>query len=201
MLDYRAAVRADRPKAVVLAFSGNPGTSSHACIPDPNADYGRSELSTAYRSVLLAMGSFASRTGARVYLSAAPPRNPAVPEGWSGGVQHGYNGDPALNSMMQQLATSQRWHYDTGALRALTGPQGEWAAYLPCVPADGAGCVGGRVRVRAGGADAIHVDASGTNGADVPSAGSLRYAYGLLAEPLQDQGLHPRGLLEAPAPS
>jgi hypothetical protein len=190
-LSFRATVRSERPKSVVLAFTGNPGLSAEACVTDATSAYRLSDLVSAYRTALSAMGTYASSMGARVYLSATPARNPGVPEGWVDGSQHGYNGDPAFNSMMSELSRSQGWTYDTGAAAAISGPSLGWTLYLPCQPAAGVGCVDGHEQIRYGGADAIHCDAPGTNGHGAPSEGSLRYARGLLAMPLADQGLRP----------
>ena len=190
-LSFKAAVNADRPKAVVLAFTGNPGVSTHACISEPTTAYGLSEILAAYRGSLDAMGTFAATRGARVYLSATPARNPGVPEGWVDQEQQGYNGDPAFNTMMSELATSRGWTYDTGAAAAISGPGLGWTLYLPCEPANGMTCVDGKEQVRYGGSDAIHCDAPGTNGVGTPSDGSLRYAKGLLKEPLAALSVRP----------
>lgn len=184
-MSYRAVVRSRRPAAVVLAFTGNPGFTSTGCVPDGSGPYRLDQLVSAYRAALTAMGRMASDLGARVYLSAVPPRNPAVPEGWDGSTQRGYNGDPALNTMLEKLASAEGWIYDTTAARALSGPDGGWTLYLPCLPGE-AGCSQGRVQVRVGGTDTIHCDDPGTNGPASPSAGSLRYARGLLTRPLRD---------------
>ena len=61
------------------------------------------------------MGVYATARGARVFLSASPARNPGVPEGWTDGEQHGYNGDPAFNVMMSELASAHRWTVRTHA--------------------------------------------------------------------------------------
>jgi len=192
VLSFRTTVRSERPRAVVLAFTGNPGISAKACIADATGDYRLSDVVSAYRTALRSMGSFASAAGARVFLSATPARNPSVPEGWVDGNQQGYNGDPAFNSMMSELARSQGWTYDTGAAVAISGPGLGWTLYLPCQPTAGVACINGREQVRYGGPDAIHCDAPGTNGPGTPSQGSLRYARGLLTGPLAGQGLRPR---------
>ena len=191
-LSFRATVRSERPKSVVLAFTGNPGLSAKACITDATGAYRLSDVVSAYRTALSAMGTYASSMGARVYLSATPARNPGVPEGWVDGTQHGYNGDQAFNSMMTELSRSQGWTFDTGAAAAISGPGLGWTLYLPCQPAAGVDCIHGREQVRYGGTDAIHCDAPGTNGPGAPSDGSLRYARGLLTVPLADQGLRPQ---------
>jgi hypothetical protein len=189
LLSFRATVRSERPKSVVLAFTGNPGLSAKACITDATSAYRLSDLVSAYRTALRAMGTYATSMGARVFLSATPARNPSVPEGWVDGSQHGYNGDPALNTMMSELSRSQGWTYDTGAAAAISGPGLGWTLYLPCQPAAAVDCTDGHEQVRYGGADAIHCDAPDTNGPGAPSEGSLRYARGLLTMPLADQGL------------
>ena len=190
-LSYRLAVRSQHPRVVVLAFTGNPGISPAACIKEATADYRLSDILSAYRVALQAMGSFATRSGSRVVLSATPARNPDVPEGWVDQSQHGYNGDPAFNTMMSELASSQGWTYDTGGAAAISGPGLGWTLFLPCPSATEVGCVDGREQVRYGGSDAIHCDAPGTNGDGTPSRGSLRYARGLLVTPLADLGRAP----------
>ena len=191
-LSFRATVRSDRPKAVVLAFTGNPGLSAKACVTDPTGAYRLSDLVSAYRTALSEMGTYATSMGARVFLSATPARNPGVSEGWVDRSQHGYNGDPAFNSMMSGLSGSQGWTYDTGAAAAISGPGLGWTLSLPCQRAAGVDCIHGHEQVRYGGPDAIHCDAPGTNGPGAPSEGSLRYARGLLAMPLAGQGLRPQ---------
>lgn len=185
-LSYRSALEAAHPKAVVLAFTGNPGVSRHPCVANPSGDYTLGQLLDGYRSALTAMGAMAEAEGALVYLSAAPPRNPAVPEGWQGSVQYGYNGDPEINSMLSDLARAHGWIYDTSAAEAVSGPGMTWSLRLPCLPEDGGSCHDGQVQVRVGGTDAIHHDAPGANGEGTTSAGSLRYAKGLLGHPLAD---------------
>jgi hypothetical protein len=140
---------------------------------------------------LSAMGTFAARRGARVFLSASPARNPAVPEGWVHHKEQGYNGDPAFNTMMSGLASSHGWAYDTDAAAAISGPGLGWTTYLPCEPATDMNCIDGHEQVRYGGSDAIHCDAPGSNGFGTPSDGSLRFAHGLLTGPLAALGLQP----------
>jgi hypothetical protein len=190
-LSFTAALRSNRPKAVVLAFTGNPGTSANACIRHPSTAYRLSTIVSRYRSALLAMGDLAARAGARIYLSATPARNPSVPEGREDGVENGYNGDPAFNAMMSQLAAAERWSYDSDAAAAISGAGLGWTLTLPCQTAAGVPCTGGRQQVRYGGPDAIHCDAPGTNGPEAPSDGSLRFAHGLLVAPLAGLGRRP----------
>ena len=190
-LSFRAAVVSERPKAVVLAFTGNPGISAHACIRSASTPYTLQQTLAAYRRALRAMGTFAAARGARVFLSASPARNPSVPEGWTGTMQQGYNGDPAFNAMMSTLASSQGWTYNTEAAAAISGPGLGWTMYLPCQPVNKVNCVDGQEQVRYGGTDAIHCDAPGSNGIGAPSDGSLRFARGLLTGPLASQRLRP----------
>lgn len=189
-LSFRSTVVSERPSVVVLAFTGNPGVSVHACITMPTAPYSLSEILSTYRRSLRAMGAFAAERGAKIFLSASPARNPGVPEGWVHQVQEGYNGDPAFNVMMSGLASSEGWTYETAAAAAISGPGLGWTTYLPCQPAKGIDCIDGRQRVRFGGPDAIHCDAPGSNGTGAPSDGSLRFARGLLTPPLAALGLH-----------
>ena len=190
-LSFRAAISSEGPTAVVLAFTGNPGLSAHACVREPATAYSLSEILSAYRRSLSAMGTFAARRGVRVFLSASPARNPDVPEGWVDGKQQGYNGDPAFNAMMSGLAKSHGWHYTTDAAAAISGPGLGWTMYLPCRPTADRNCIDGHEQVRYGGSDAIHCDAPGSNGIGTPSDGSLRFAQGLLTAPLATAGLRP----------
>lgn len=197
-LSFKATMRSVRPKVVVLAFTGNPGVSDQACIRAPAAAYSLSTIVANYRSALRAMGTLATRAGAKVYLSATPARNPDVPEGWQDQSQHGYNGDPAFNTMMSTLASSMGWTFDTAAAAAISGPGLGWALYLPCQPHTSEACVHGREQIRYGGPDAIHCDAPGTNGTGTTSDGSLRFAHGLLVEPLATVGLRPLREINSP---
>ena len=190
-LSFRAAVDSKRPNVVVLAFTGNPGVSVHACITNPTTAYSLPEILAAYRRSLSSMGVFAASRGARVFLSATPARNPSVPEGWVGQTQEGYNGDSAFNAMMSELASSEGWTYETDAAAAISGPGLGWTTFLPCQPARGIACIDGHQQVRYGGTDAIHCDAPGSNGTGAPSDGSLRFARGLLTPPLAALGLRP----------
>ncbi len=197
-LSFQAAIGSERPAAVVLAFTGNPGLSAHACIPNPTTAYSLSEILSAYRRSFSAMGTFAAGRGARIFLSASPARNPSAPEGWVNHKQQGYNGDPAFNAMMSGLASSHGWTYDTDAAAAVSAPGLGWTMYLPCGPSNDLHCIDGHEQVRYGGSDAIHCDAPGSNGIGSPSDGSLRFAHGLLIGPLAALGLRPR---EMTAPS
>jgi hypothetical protein len=200
-LAFRAAVDVDRPKVVVLAFTGNPGISKNACITQPNTSYSLSDIVSRYRQSLSSMGTFATRMGARVILSATPARNPNVPEGWVDHSQHGYNGDQAFNVMMFQLGVAKHWTFDTQAVAAISGAGLGWTLYLPCRTAVDADCVNGRQQVRYGGPDAIHCDAPGTNGIGAPSEGSLRFAHGLLEAPLEALGRTPLRDVRSPSPA
>lgn len=187
-ISFRATLDFWRPRTVVFAFSGNAGVTGSPCFT-AGTDYRLAGLVAAYRRAIDAMGVYAANRGAAVYLSAAPPRNPAVPEGWVAGVQWGFNGDPAFNDMLSTLAAARGWTYDTGAAARLSGLAGDWTLRLPCVAADGPFCTGGTVQVRYGTTDPIHFDQPGTNGAASPSAGALRFAVGLVTRPLADQGV------------
>lgn len=191
---FRDSLSASRPRAVVLAFTGNPGFPGTGCVRDATGPYSLDALLAGYRVALTELGRTAAAVGARVYLAATPPRNPDTREGWDGTVEHGYNGDSALNRLLAGLAGERGWVYDDGAARQLSSAGGGWTVDLPCQPADGPACSTGRVRVRQGGTDPIHCDTPGTNGAGSPSAGSLRFAFGLLDRPLRDQGIQPQGL-------
>ena len=190
-LSFKSALETNKPKTVVLAFTGNPGLSVNACVPDPSSAYGLAEIVTRYREALSKMGTLAAQRGARAFFSASPARNPHVPEGWVDQIQHGYNGDKAFNTMMAQLAKARGWTYDTRAAASISGADLGWTLYLPCQSAKDADCIDGHQQVRYGGPDAIHCDAPGTNGSGAPSEGSLRFARALLIAPLATQGLTP----------
>lgn len=191
-LSYRKALGATSPRAVVLAFSGNPGLTAHACVPDGRGDYPLGQLLAAYRAALSRMGELAESVGAQVYLAAVPARNPDVFEGWDGTTQYGYNGDPAINTMLAALAKARGWIFDRGAEQALAGSGAGWTLRQPCLPGEVA-CHDGQAQVRMGDTDPIHCDAPGTNGPESPSAGSVRFAAGLLGAPLSDLGSLPPG--------
>jgi hypothetical protein len=129
-LAFKATVDVDRPKVVVFAFTGNPGTSKNACVPRSSTAYNLSEIVSRYRQSLTSMGDFAARMGARVILSATPARNPNVPEGWVNHNQHGYNGDPAFNIMMFELGVEKHWTVDIQAAAAISGAGLGWTLYL-----------------------------------------------------------------------
>ncbi len=187
--DFTQVFDAVRPATVSFAFTGNPGLSGPAggCV-DAGRPYPLADLLAEYRADLTAMATYASTRGAGVFFDASPPRNPATPPGHylgDGGLpQYGFNGVAELNQLYRSLASSVRgrargWRYDPGAAAAVSGRGLSWRAWLPCRASDH-GCVDGRVRVRAGGLDAIHLDEEG--------AGGARYAAGLVHMPLMAMG-------------
>jgi hypothetical protein len=187
--DFYRAVDRDRPAAVVLAFTGNPGLSGApaGCV-DADTQYPLAALLTSYRKALLEMARYATSRGARVYLAATPPRNPATPPGRyqtaPGRWGYGFNGVPALNALLQQLASSPEgvrhgWTYDTSAAASVSDPGLTWRLRLACQSWDGAACRDGTVQVRAGGWDSIHLDPGGH--------GAARYGMAITRVPLENQ--------------
>jgi hypothetical protein len=190
----RTVLYQDRPTVVVFAFTGNPGVGDEACVAGSDGYYPLSELIHSYRIALDEMGTAANQMGARVYLAATPPRNPAAPEGWDGTTENNYNGDQAINDMLYSLASTRGWVYDRTAAQQLSSPSGAWTLYLPCQPADGIECVDGLAQVREGGSDAIHCSRPRSDTVRSISSGSLRYAFGLLEQPLRFLGYRAAGL-------
>lgn len=189
--DFPALIRQIKPAAVVLAFSGNPGLDGtrYGCV-DANAHYSLDDLLATYRSNLTAMAAFATANGAKVYFAASPPRNPATPPGVyvaSNGEQgYGFNGDPAVNQLYQQIADSPQgvadgWVYDTSAAVAVSDLGMTWQLDETCMPWDVESCrlPAGTVQVRMGGHDSIHLDPYGN--------GAKRYAQGIIRQPLENQ--------------
>lgn len=188
-LSFEQAVDEHHPAAVVLAFSGNPGLSGPAagCV-DANTHYSLAALLASYRWALTDMASYASSQGARVYFSAAPPRNPATPAGAytaaGGRPGYGFNGVPALNTLYQEIVSSPEgtqndWTYDDAAAVAVSDAQLTWQLRLTCMPWDVFACRGGSVQVRAGGLDSIHLDPYGN--------GAARYGMAITRLPLENQ--------------
>ena len=189
--DFRSLVDQLHPAAVVLAFSGNPGLSGppSGCV-DANTRYSLAALLGTYRVDLTAMAAYASAHGARVYLAASPPRNPATPPGAyvaSPGVPgYGFNGDPAFNVLYQQMAASPEgvrdaWTYDPAAAAAVSNLSLTWQLDETCMPWDVHNCrlPSATVQVRLGGHDAIHLDPYGN--------GAARYGQAIIRRPLEDQ--------------
>jgi len=190
-LKFTSAFNASHPSVVVLAFTGNPGLdwSTTGCV-DSDGQYSLASLLANYQISLTTMATYASDHGAQVYFSAAPPRNPATAAGAytgaNGESEFGFNGVPQINALYQEMVASRlgrrlHWVYDPDAAEDVSNAQLEWQLTEPCTASDGSSCVDGRVQVRAGGDDAIHLDPNG--------AGATRYAAGLLEMPLKDMGL------------
>jgi hypothetical protein len=192
-MDFYTFFDQARPRAVVFAFTGNAGVSGPAagCVGS-STDYSLQDLLTSYAKALTSMADYASQHGAAVFFSATPPRNPATPPGtYSDGRGHtlyGYNGVPQINDLYQAMGLSGQgigWHYDVSAALGVSEPGLDWTLDLPCQSWDTANCHHGQVQVRAGGFDSIHLDPNG--------AGAVRYALGLMRQPLLAEGYHPRG--------
>lgn len=176
-----------QPAAVVLAFTGNPGLGSRSagCVGS-SGKYPLSALLTSYKRALTQMARYASDHDAQVYISASPPRNPATPAGTYTGSgrkpEYGFNGVPALNGLYQTMTRSTlgrelRWTYDPYAAQYVSTSSLTWHLTERCMPWDVAKCTKGTVQVRAGGFDAVHLDAKG--------AGAILYAIGLVKMPLE----------------
>jgi hypothetical protein len=186
-LKFSDVFQSSQPAAVVFAFTGNPGLESHStgCF-NSSGKYSLSTLLASYKRALTKMAVYAGENGARVYLSASPPRNPATPPGiyrGSGGIlQYGFNGVPSLNRLYQGMVRSElgqrlHWTYDPYPAEYVSTSSLTWRLNERCMPWDAGGCTGGVVQVRAGGLDAIHLDTKG--------AGAILYAMGLAQLPLQ----------------
>ena len=182
-----------RPRAVVFAFSGNGGISGPAagCV-DTRTQYSLEDLLTSYTRALTPMAQYASSNGAAVYFAAAPPRNPATPAGAyhdaHGHSEYGFNGVSQINDLYQSLGLSGLglgWHYDVSAALGVSQPGLVWTLDMSCQAWDTTNCHHGQVQVRAGGLDAIHLDPWG--------AGAVRFAQGLMRQPLMAEGYKPRG--------
>ncbi len=164
------------PTVVAFIFTGNPGLSGTGagCV-DATKPYDLSALLASYEPPLVDMATSAARSGALVYFEGPPPRNPAVPVGYD--VQRqinlGFQGSPALASFYENLAAgnSHRWRYDDRAAIAVSTDNLAWMMSLPCKAWDAKQCRDGRVRIRTGGDDAVHLDKEG--------CGAIRFALGL----------------------
>jgi hypothetical protein len=185
-LKFSQVLEQAHPRAVVFAFTGNPGIEfrSARCV-NSDEPYSLSALLANYRSALLDMATDASTHGAAVYLSASPPRNPATRPGAYSGTgrtaDYGFNGVPQLNVLYRSLVESAPgrrydWRYDAAAAQSVSTRDLQWRLSEPCMPWDVLECVGGEVQVRSGGLDAIHLDTRG--------AGAVFYAMGLVQKPL-----------------
>jgi hypothetical protein len=186
-LKFSQLVQMIRPAAVVFAFTGNPGLASRSaeCV-NSSGRYPLSALLTSYKRALTQMARDASDHGALVYISASPPRNPATPAGEYMGsgrkLEYGFNGVPALNSLYRAMTRSAlgrelRWTYDPYAAQYVSTSGLTWHLTERCLPWDDDNCTKGTIQVRAGGFDAVHLDAKG--------AGAILYAIGLVKMPLE----------------
>jgi hypothetical protein len=185
-LKFESVFNAVHPTTVVLAFTGNPGLDSTTtgCI-DSSGSYSLQSLLANYRTALTAMATYASEHGATVYLSASPPRNPATSPGSyseaSGDAGYGFNGVAQINELYQSMVSSAtgrqfHWVYDTDAAVSVSNHELSWQLTEACTKSTTSECEDGRVQVRDGGDDAIHLDTSG--------AGAALYASGLLRKSL-----------------
>jgi hypothetical protein len=179
---FADTLRTVRPAAVAFVFTGNPGLSGPGagCVR-ANSRYDLSQLMASYKQPLEDMANQAIRAGATVYMEAPPPRNPAVPTGYksSAPVNLGFLGSGAIGTFYEGLVVAQnsaRWQYDENAAAAVSTPSLTWTLSLPCEQWDVRRCVNGRVQVRAGGADPVHLDGAG--------CGAIRYALALEERPL-----------------
>jgi hypothetical protein len=170
------------PAIVAFVFTGNAGLSGPAagCV-DANSPYDLSQLLATYKPPLVDMANMATSAGATVYFEAPPPRNPAVPVGYipQENANRGFHGTPGMVSFYQDLVAtknSPEWQYDDTAAAAVSTASLTWELTLPCEAWDAKRCTDGRVQVRAGGDDGIHLDD--------PGCGAVRFALGLEERPL-----------------
>ncbi len=161
--DIRKQSRQRHPTVAVLAFSGNTGTK---CMK------GR-DLTSAYRSDILAAAARLTRDGAHVLLVEAPPRRDQTvdPQGLT-----------SLDHVWQKIAGQVPNTTVVPAGRAVTvTPAGRFAQTVPCGPGDVCPA-GGQVTVRS--PDGVHfcpVEQPPMTRCPVPSAGAARYAHAMAA--------------------
>jgi hypothetical protein len=174
------------PAIVAFVFTGNPGLSGPAagCV-DGNRPYDISQLLASYKPPLVEMADQATGAGATVYFEAPPPRNPSVPlYDPQTGVNLGFHGTPDMVTFYKDLVAtknSPQWQYDDNAAIAVSSASLTWQLTLPCEAWDANRCTDGRVQVRIGDDDGIHLDEAG--------CGAVRFALGLEERPLDTGGL------------
>jgi len=183
-------LKQDRPDLVVLAFSGNAGASKEACVSTKQA-YPLAELLSNYREYVTKLANQANAAGATVVISTPPARNPAAPpppvvptigEMAKPDEFYGFQGTPEVRDLYTDIATMSggQWRLSEAAALAIS-PHFTYSVTLPCVPSDGA-CPSGRVAVRRGHDDAIHLD-SGGHGAERFAAAMIASALSLSGSP------------------
>lgn len=157
-----------RPRYVVLMFAGNPGLSGpRAGCVDASRPYSEANLTASYRSALRILAKEATAEKATVIFEQPPPRNPAVPAGVDRptGTDTGYQGSPFIGVLMHQIVNTApfgaAWIYADTAADYVSGPNLAYATWLPCDNLIVHRCVDGRVQIRAGGGDAVHLDPAG----------------------------------------
>ena len=174
--DFAKVLGQVHPAVVAFVFTGNPGLSGTAagCV-DTNRPYDLAQLLESYEPALIEMADKATSSGATVYFEAPPPRNPAVPVGYDSQKQEnrGFNGTPGIATFYESLATKdfRHWRYSDKAAVAVSSASLSWMLTLPCQAWDAKLCIDGRVQIRSGGTDAVHLDESG--------CGAIRFALGL----------------------
>ena len=174
--DFAKALEEVHPAVVAFVFTGNPGLSGTAagCV-DANRPYDLAQLLASYEPALVEMADKATSAGATVYFEAPPPRNPAVPVGYDSQNEEnrGFNGSPDIATFYESLATknSRHWRYSDKAAVAVSSASLSWMLTLPCEAWDAKLCIDGRVPIRTGGTDAVHLDEHG--------CGAIRFALGL----------------------
>ncbi len=184
------------PEVVAFVFTGNPGLSGPAagCV-DANRPYDLAQLLASYEPALVEMADRAATAGATVYFEAPPPRNPAVPVGFDSQdlENRGFQGSPAIASFYKRLATKDpgHWLYDDKAAEAVSSTSLSWMLTLPCEAWDATRCIDGRVQVRFGGTDAVHLDQAG--------CGAIRFALGLEEGVLATAPPDPKSVTDAVA--
>jgi hypothetical protein len=168
-LDDMQADVALRPTVVVISYSGNNGT---ACIRGPGDEVlsGDALVARYDADVRQATELFAT-AGARVVLVGGPDA-PGLPGGASGAIADDYR--RIVNEWAGRDLGRVRY-VDAGAV--VSGPDGAFAAQLPCRTDEGPaqGCAGGEVAVR--NPDRIHFCPGHYAGlqCDVASPGARRF--------------------------
>ncbi len=175
--DFATILDTVRPQDVVFVFTGNPGLSgpSAGCV-DASSAYSLSELLHSYDVSLNEMANRAVKSGATVFFETPPPRNPAVAVGYDpvAKVNRGFQGSPYMVAFYQSLvanAKNPQWRYDDRAASSVSTPELAWRLDLTCEPWDVKRCDDGKVQVRVGGEDAVHLDEKG--------CGAVRFALGV----------------------
>jgi len=156
-----AADLVDRPAVVVVAFSGNALTP---CMRDPDtgAGFAGARHREVYRDDVAGMAESIGAAGSRATLVTPPVSS-------SGGGAE-------LHAVFSQVASATGAELVDGG--ATIAPGGIYTETMPCLPDEGAaaGCVDGRIRVRA--ADGAHFCPDDHDAVDGVTPGCRTYASG-----------------------